>query len=285
MRLRLAVVGFGELGRACVDAVHATADLELVGVVRKPGSGPRLAPPLEQVAVATHLRDLGPVDVVLLCVSSGVATDMACEILQLRIALVECAQMEGRALERHYAAIATATRNHRVPAAVGAGWDPGMLPLLRRAFELLVPKGQTRVTTRPGVSLHHTEAAKNFPGVVEALVAEFRDTEGRTKRYVYAQMEKGAQPAEIQAAIAADPLFAGEETLLFPVENIAALEQQGHGVLLERRGSAASGAHQNILFEARFDVATFASRVMLDAARRLGRLKPGAHRYSLWAAE
>ncbi len=283
MRLRLAVVGFGRLGRACVQTVQAATDTELVGVVRRPVSEARLAPPLRQVAVVPHLRDLGSVDVVLLCVPPGVATGMACEILQWRMALVECARMDGPALERHYAAIEAAAHNHRQPAVVGAGWDPGMLPLLRRAFELLVPKGKTSLTSRPGKSLHHTEAAKNFPGVVDALVAESRDNTGLMKRYIYAQLGKGVQAAEVQAAIAADPLFVGEETLLFPVESVAALEEQGQGVLLERRGEATSGAHQNILLEARFDSATFASRVMLDAARRLVRLKSGTHRYSLWA--
>jgi diaminopimelate dehydrogenase len=52
-------------------------------------------------------------------------------------------------------------------------------------------------------------------------------------------------------------------------------------VLLERRGTARSGAHQNLLLEARFHVPTFAARVMLDAARRLPYLRPGAHRYSI----
>jgi diaminopimelate dehydrogenase len=285
MRLRLAVVGFGQLGRACVEAVRSSADLELAGVVRRPGSELRPPPPLEHIAVATHLRDLGGADAVLLCVPSAVATGMACEIVQWRMALVECAQMEQSALDRHYESITAAAHRHRVRALIGAGWDPGMLPLLRRAFELLVPRGQTTVTKRPAVSLHHTEAAKNIPGVVESLVAEFRDAEGRMKRYVYAQLEKAARPEAVQAAIAADPLFVGEETVLFPVDNIGALEQQGHGVLIERRGVAASGAHQSILLEARFDAATFAARVMLDAARRLGRLKPGAHRYALWGAE
>jgi diaminopimelate dehydrogenase len=102
-------------------------------------------------------------------------------------------------------------------------------------------------------------------------------------RYVYAELANGADAAAVQAELAADPLFAGEETLLFPVERIAALEEEGHGCLLERRGTARSGAHQNLLLEARFDVATFAARVMLDASRRLWQLKPRAHRYSLWA--
>jgi diaminopimelate dehydrogenase len=133
------------------------------------------------------------------------------------------------------------------------------------------------------VSLHHTEAAANAPGIRAALATEQRDAAGQVRRYVYAELAPGADPARVRAALEADPLFAGEETLLFPVESVAALEEAGHGVLLERRGTAASGAHQNILFEARFEVATFAARAMVDAARRLPHLGPGAHRYSLWA--
>jgi hypothetical protein len=52
---------------------------------------------------------------------------------------------------------------------------------------------------------------------------------------------------------------------------------------LERRGSARAGVHENILFEARFAVPAFAARMMLDAAAHLPYLRPGVHRYALWA--
>jgi diaminopimelate dehydrogenase len=117
------------------------------------------------------------------------------------------------------------------------------------------------------------------------VTTEYRDAEGRLTRYVYAELAKGVDPARIQAQLDADPLFAGTHSLLFPVESVAALEEEGHGILLERRGTAHSGAHQNLLLEARFEAASFAARIMLDAAHRLPRLNPGAHRYSLWAGE
>jgi diaminopimelate dehydrogenase len=282
-RLRLAILGFGRLGRACAHAVQEDAELELAGVVRGPGAAAMLPAPFRQVEVAAHLRDLGRVDGALLCVPADAAGAVAHDVLQMRVSLVECAILEGAALEAHYGAIARAAAHHRVRAIVGAGWNPGMLPLLTRAFDVLVPSGHTSVTARPGVSLHHTEAAANVPGVDDALATETRDAEGRVTRYVYAQLAPGVDPARVRAALEADPLFAGERTLLFPVESIAALAEAGHGILLERRGTAASGAHQNILLEARFDVPTFAARVMVDAARRLPALKPGAHRYSLWS--
>jgi len=283
-RQRLAVVGFGNLGRACMQAIRDGPDVELAGVVRRAASADRLPAPFAAVPVATHVRDLGRVDAVLLCVPPTDASGAARQILQLRIPLVECAVLEAPAAKRHYETIAGAARHHHVSAVAGAGWNPGLLPLLQRAFEMLIPKGVTSVTTRPAVSLHHTEAVMNINGVVDALTTEMRDAEGRLTRYVYAELARAVDPTRVQAELDADPLFAGERTLLFPVASIARLEHEGHGVLLERRGTAGPGAHQNILFEARFDVAAFAARVMLDAVRQLPHLKPGMHRYSLWAS-
>ncbi|ODS96286.1 MAG: hypothetical protein ABS56_13955 [Lautropia sp. SCN 69-89] len=175
-RLRLAIVGFGRLGRACADAALHAHDLELVGAV------------------------------------------------------------------------------------------------LRQAFEMLIPEGRTEVRDRPGASLHHTEAARLVPGVADALATEARDASGALRRYVYVELAKGAAIDPVREAFARDP---------FPVESVESLEHAARGVVLERLGTARGGAHQNLLFEARFDVATFAARVMLDAARRLASLRPGAHRYSL----
>ena len=282
-RRRLAIVGFGRLGMACAGEAAGADDLDLVGVVRRATSPGRLTAPFDRVAVATHLRDLGRVDAVLLCVPPTVASDAARDVLQLGIPLVECAILEGTAAVAHYRAIDSAARNHRVTAWVGAGWNPGILPLLKHAFEVLVPEGLTSVTARPGVDLHHTAAARGIEGVRDALATEFRGEDGRMTRYVYVELVQGADPEHVQAALDADPLFAGTRTLMFPVSNIVDLEKEGHGILLERRGTARHGAHQNLLLEARFDVPTFAARTMLDAVRRLPELPPGARRYFLSA--
>lgn len=280
---RLAIVGFGRLGRACAEATAEAHDVELAGVVRRSGLAQVLASPFQHAPVVGHVRELQSVDAVLVCVPATLVAGVARELLQQRLPIVECAMLEGHALQTHDKTIADAARLHRVAAVIGAGWNPGMLPLLQHAFEVLVPKGHSSLTSRPGTTLHHTEAAKNVAGVKEALATEYRDADGRLKRYVYVELLKGTELDSVRAALVGDVLFAGEETLVFPVESIAALEEEGHGILLERRGVARSGAHQNLLLEGRFDTRTFAARVMLDAARRLPSLLPGAHRYSLWA--
>jgi diaminopimelate dehydrogenase len=243
------IIGFGRLGRACAEAALQATDLELVGVVVAPDAG-ALPAPFRRVPVAAHVRELAHAETTLLCVPAAVATGVARELLQQCAALVECARFGGNALAAHYEAIGDAALRHGVPAVVGAGWDPGVLPLLRRTFEWLIPEGHTEARDRPGASLHHSEAARLVPGVVDALATEARDSAGSLKRYVYVEL--------------------------------AALESASRGIVLERLGTAHAGAHQALLLEARFDPAGFAARVMLDAARRVGTLRAGAHQYSLW---
>jgi diaminopimelate dehydrogenase len=152
-----------------------------------------------------------------------------------------------------------------------------MLPMLRGWLALLVPKGHTQTRHRPAASLHHTLAAREVAGVRDALCAELRATDGNVQRYVYVELEPGADLERVSAALRADPLFLGEETLVLPVESVAALEDEGNGVVMERWGEAAGVGHQRLLLEARFDAVALTAQVMLAAARALPRLPPGAH--------
>ncbi len=279
---RIAVIGFGRLGQACVEAIFDTAGAELAGVVRRPTSPARLAAPFAHARVARHVRDLDPpLHAALLCVPAELATGLAREILQMRIPVVECARLEGRALEAHYAALDTAATQHRVAAVLGAGWDPGVLPVLRRAFELLVPHGETELSSHPAAGLHHTAAVNGVKEIKAALAGEYRTASGASQRYLYVELARGARIDAVKTALAADPAFAGEETLVFPVESIAAIEEQAHGIVLTRRGSALSGAHQSLLLEGRFAPIAFAARAMLEGAAQLTGSAHGAHRFAL----
>ncbi|WP_430231936.1 diaminopimelate dehydrogenase [Nitrosomonas communis] len=290
-KLNIVVIGFGRVGRACAMALRNTDYLALAGVVRRPVSPMKLPDPLGKIPVVTHIRDLKRVDVALICVPAEIVLGVVRELLQAEIPIVENAVLEGPSLETHYDAIGNAARHHHTCAIVGAGWNPGMLPLFERAFTTLIPDGRTKRTSRPGASLHHTEMVENIEGIKGALATEMRDGQGQLTRYVYVEFAKNVKDVagsgrtsldEVEAALAADPLFVGEQTRVFEVESIAALEEEGRGILLERTGTERTGAHATLLLEGRFDVATFAARVMLDAAQRIPSLKPGAHRYFLW---
>jgi diaminopimelate dehydrogenase len=157
--------------------------------------------------------------------------------------------------------------SQHTPAIVGAGWDPGAVSLFREMFQVLIPKGHTESEARVGTSLHHNVWVRNLPGVRDSLCTEVRSATGALQRYVYVEFEKNADRDGVIDLIRADPLFADAETLVFPIDDVASIEDEGHGILLERRGTAGKTGHQLLLLDARFDRWALAAQMMVAAAR------------------
>ncbi len=276
-RLQAAVVGLGRLGTACALALLDDPELALAGIVRRADAPAHAPGRLQRTAVVGHVRELSAVDVALVCVPAGDATDVALALLQQRLPVVECTALDGAALVRHHQVLDDAARRHRTSAVVGAGWNPGAWSAFVASFERMIPRGQTVQQRHPGTALHHSAAAAAIDGVRAALEAEVAGT-----RYVYVELERGARLDAVRERLAADPLFVGVPTQVFAVDDAGALEDREHqGVVLERLGTAASGPHASLLLEARFDLHDFAARAMLDAARQVRGLPHGAHRYAL----
>jgi diaminopimelate dehydrogenase len=275
-KLRLAIIGLGNLGRKCAEAILADPATVLAGIVRRSG-GPASG---LKAPVVTHISELKEVDAALICVPPDVVMGVAKDLLQNRIPVVECARLHGEAFLRHKSEIHRSALLHKVPAVVGAGCDPGALSLFRSHFALLVPHGHTETSLHTGSSLHHTLAVEGIKGVRKALATEIKSVDGTVQRYVYVELESSADASEVEDAIACDPLFLDEQTLVFPVPSIAALEETNRGMLLERRAAPGEASHSSFLLEARFDEAGLAARMMLAAARSLPVLQEGA--YSLF---
>ena len=278
IRLKLTIVGFGALGHACAEAILCTDDLTLAGIVRRPES---VAAPLPDavsgVPAVSNILDLGDVDGALVCVPVEHVQETARDLLQHKIPVVECAKLHRGAFVRHKAAIDKMADRYHTAAVVGAGWDPGMLSLFRGLFALLTPKGDTKAHDRPGVSLHHSLTARAIDGVKDALCTELRRADGAIQRYVYVELEDGADTDLVGETIRSEPLLLDEETFVFPVDSLDTLEDEGHGTVMERWGTSGRTGHQLLLMEARFDVYAFAAQSMIGAARALPKLKPAAH--------
>jgi diaminopimelate dehydrogenase len=274
-------MGFGRLGHACAEAIVAAQDLRLAGLVRRAESlGAALPAMFRDVSVTADIAELTAVDAALLCLPPQMVTAAAHDLLQHGMPAVECAALDGEVFRSHKERLDRLAQRQHVAAVLGAGWNPGALSLFRGLFALLIPKGHTDTTDRPGISLHHTLSARTAPGVRDALCTELRSADGKIQRYVYVELAPGADDERVAEAIRGEPLFLDEETLVFPVESVAALEEEGRGIVLERRGTAGRTAHQMLLLEARFDLPSLAAQVMLAAARALPNLAAGAHSLS-----
>jgi diaminopimelate dehydrogenase len=277
-RTRLAIVGFGRVGDACAALIHEADDVALAGIVRRPESTGRPLPDrFRSIPVVSRIEQIQDVHAALICVPTAVASEAAHAALQRRIATIDCATLHGQALDAHRDTVHRAALRHGVPAVVAAGADPGALSLFRALFALLVPGGATRLKYRTAVHLHHTEMTDRIPGIKGALSTELRIPEGTVQRYVYVELLPGTDPERVAQALRADPLFLGAETFVFPVDDLGSLEDEGRGVVLERRAGPGRLGHQQFLLEARFDEDILTARMMLLAARALPVLEPGAY--------
>jgi diaminopimelate dehydrogenase len=266
MPIRLAIVGFGTLGKACARLAAADPRLQVAGFVRRAEqAGTPLPAPFHAMKAVAHVSELGQTDVALVCVPASAVMGVAHDLIQRKIPMVECAALHGTAFDDQAEDIRRLASHHRVAAVVGAGWDPGALSLVRGLFAALIPKGHTEFEEHAGIHTHHTTLEQSIPGVKRAMSTEVRTSDGKLQRYVYVEPEAGADLKSIEAHIRGDATSLGVETFVFPLDEASAPEDEERGVLLRRHGASA-GSRQFLLFEARISEATLAAQMMLAAA-------------------
>ena len=79
-KIRAAVVGYGNIGHYALQALQAAPDFEVAGIVRRQGEENKPAE-LAPYKVVKDIRDLGDVDVALLCTPTRRVEEYAKEIL------------------------------------------------------------------------------------------------------------------------------------------------------------------------------------------------------------
>ena len=89
--LHLAIVGFGKLGRACIQAIREDEQSTLAGIVRQSEHVAQQLPTgFEGIQVAGHITELEHVDAALICVPNEAVLGSAHDLLQAGIPVVEC---------------------------------------------------------------------------------------------------------------------------------------------------------------------------------------------------
>lgn len=87
-KIRAAVVGYGNIGKAAVEALRANEDFTLCGVVRRNPDAPQPAE-LSDVPVVGEIDALGEVDIALICAPTRSVPEMASALLQKGIRTVD----------------------------------------------------------------------------------------------------------------------------------------------------------------------------------------------------
>ncbi len=271
-KIQVAIVGYGNIGSFCAQAVQAAPDMDLVGIICPEAKTLSLT----GIKVVEQLEDLGDVkiDVAILCVPSRLVTKVAPKYLELGINTVDPYDVHGvwdtlQEMDAH-------ARKGNACAIISAGWDPGSDSIVRGLMLACVPRGITHTNFGPGMSMGHTVAAKAVPGVANALSMTIPLGEGIHRRMVYVQLKEGADFKQVEAAIKADAYFVHDETHVFQVDDVAQLMDRGHSVLLTRKGVSGTTDNQNMSFSMNINNPALTSQIMVSCARAATRQGPGA---------
>lgn len=255
--MKVAILGYGNIGKAAEEAIKAAPDMELAGIFHHDDC-------LECLA--------GDIDVMLVCTPTREVQKFATVLAARGICTVDSFDIHGQIWNLRSSLEAVCKANRSV-SIISAGWDPGSDSMIRALLMAMSPKGITYTNFGPGRSMGHTVAAKSIEGVKNALSMTIPLGTGIHRRMVYIELEDGADFKTVEAAILADDYFAHDETHVIEVESVDQLNNVAHGVNLVRSGVSGETHNQRFEFNMAINNPALTGQVMVSCARAAMKMK------------
>ena len=270
MRIKIGILGYGNLGRGVECAIRQNPDMELKAVFTRRNPA--------DVAILTETATVCPVseaekwkdelDVLILC--GGSATDLPVQTPRYAELFNVVDSFDTHAkIPEHFANVDAAAREGGKTAVISVGWDPGMFSLNRVYGEAVLPQGKDYTFWGRGVSQGHSDAVRRIQGVADArqytipmdsaleAVRAGKNPEltprQKHTRECFVVLEKGADGARVEQEIKTMPnYFADYDTT---VHFISAEEMQRdhsripHGGFVLRSGATGWNQENSHLIE------------------------------------
>ena len=169
-RIRVAIAGYGNLGRGVEAALTQNPDMRLVGVFsrRDPVSVSLLDSSVPVYAMADIEQYQDEVDVMILCGGSKSDLPEQGPYLAQFFNTVDSFDTHAKVPE-YYAALDQSARDAGRVALLSVGWDPGLFSLNRLYGEAILPEGETYTFWGKGLSQGHSDAVRRVSGVKSAV--------------------------------------------------------------------------------------------------------------------
>lgn len=267
-KIKIAISGYGNLGKGVECAVRQNDDMELTAVFtrREPGTIRTLSGvPVYPVDMLPEKKD--EIDVLVLC--GGSATDLPKQTAEYAkyFNVVDSFDTHAR-IPEHFANVDKAASESGKIAMISVGWDPGMFSLNRLYANAILRDGSDYTFWGRGVSQGHSDAIRRIPGVrnakqytipVESALEAVRNCENpelttrqKHTRECFVVAEEGADKAWIENEIKTMPnYFADYDTTVhFITEEELQRDHAGipHGGFVLRTGrTGMNGEHNHVI--------------------------------------
>jgi len=299
--MKIAILGYGNLGRGVECAVRENSDMELVAVFTR--RDPKDVKIRTEGVPVVRVEDIeawkDKVDVLILC--GGSATDLPEQTPQYAkfFHVVDSFDTHAK-IPAHFAAVDQAAKATNHVAVISVGWDPGLFSLARVYANAVLPNGKDYTFWGRGVSQGHSDAIRRIPGVkdakqytvpVPAALEAVRSgsnptlsTREKHTRECYVVLEAGADAAAVEKAIVTMPNYFSDydTTVHFISEEELRRDHAGlaHGGFVIRSGATGKGGEHKHVIEYSLKLDSnpeFTANVLAAYARAAHRLaKEGA---------
>ena len=168
MKIKIAIAGYGNLGKGVECAIKQNDDMELYGVFSR--RDPKDVKTLTDTNVY-HIDDLlnhkGNIDVLVIC--GGSAKDLPVQTPEFakNFNVIDSFDTHAKIPEHFENADIEAKKSGKI-AIISIGWDPGMFSLNRLYAEAILPSGADYTFWGKGVSQGHSDAIRRIDGVIDA---------------------------------------------------------------------------------------------------------------------
>ena len=165
--MKLAIYGYGNLGKAAELAAAKNPDIDLYGVFtrRDPSSVKTYGAPV--FAAQDVLNHKDNIDV--LFIAGGSATDLPVQTPELakNFNVIDSYDNHSQ-IPIHFDKVNAAAIEGGHIAMISSGWDPGMFSLARIYSDSILPGGKNYTFWGKGVSQGHSDAIRRIDGVADA---------------------------------------------------------------------------------------------------------------------
>jgi diaminopimelate dehydrogenase len=291
-KIRIGILGWGNLGRGVEKAASQHRDVKLVGVfTRRDPKDIRARAPAYPADALPRFRK--KIDVLLLC--GGSATDLPEQGPRMaRLFNSVCSYDTHAKIPGYFKKVDAAARKGKNLAVISTGWDPGLFSLARLLGQSVLPKGKDYTFWGRGVSQGHSDAIRRVPGVQDAIqytvpipeaIEQARSgnqpdlaTREKHRRICYVVAKPGADRVAIEKAIVEMPnYFADYDTEVHFVSQEELKRDHSelpHGGFVLRSAETAGGPKH--LLEFRLQLGSnpeFTASTMVAYARAVHRMR------------
>ncbi len=221
MKIRIGILGYGNLGRGIESAVAQNTDMELVAVFTR--RDPKLVKVQTDVPVysAETLMDMKKeLDVLILC--GGSATDLPKQTAEYANCFNVVDSFDTHAkIPEHFAMVDEAAKKGGKIAMISVGWDPGMFSLSRLYANTILQDGSDYTFWGKGVSQGHSDAIRRIKGVKDAKqytipVEEALESVRKCKNPILSTRQKHTRECYVVAEDGADLTYIEKEIKTMP---------------------------------------------------------------------